>query len=405
MAIYATAASPLPIGSRREGYTVMKKQYRMILSLAAALLMLFCTAMSAAALDDTYRFEDHGMSVKISKNYYVVTRDTPQDDPVFTTLNLNYRETMNLFEQADIYLRAYDPNGSLQISLTVLSSENSKSVNNYAELNDAERKGILDVLQAEPSVTSAVMVKRGEYIFFDSSRSSTLNGEPLYINQCNTVVNGLQIDISLQKSKETITPTEANVLTAIASSIEFDSVSSAASSGPVFDWWRMLLWVAILAGLTVAISFGYKRQNEAQRRRLEERRRRRAESAAAAGTAPTESPAVSEADGAEITFEETLGYRDADRFSTRAAADLDYFDISVKEKSPSRGVSYFEDEGKSIDDRSDDYFDTYFKEHTPTRSGIARLTSTVGANLAIWFRHLGYFFKNLLHIFTRKKKQ
>ena len=351
----------------------------------------------AAALDDTYRFDDFGMSLKISKNYYVITRETPASDEAYSVLKLNYNDTVKAFEAADIYLRAYDPEGTFQISLTITSDERSKAINNYTELSDAERRNILDVLTAEPGVTSAAEVKHGGWVYYDTSRESTLDGEPLYINQCNTVVNGLQIDLSMQKGKEAILANETKVLTTIAASVEFDNVKTT-DTGPVFSWWRILLWAGILVVLTVGVSVVYKHRNAAKRRRLEERRLRRS---AAQDEADITADVIT-VDDKPVTFEEVLGYRDADRYSSRAATDLDTFDISVKEKSPTHGISYFEDEGKSIDDRADDYFDSYFRGPTPRRSGIARLFSTIGAYIGIGFRHIGYFFRNL---FRRKPKQ
>ena len=86
------------------------------------------------------------------------------------------------------------------------------------------------------------------------------------------------------------------------------------------------------------------------------------------------------------------------------AVDLDTYDINVKEKDPMNGVSYFEDEGDSIDDRTD-YFDTYFKEPTERRSGIGRALSTVGAYVGIALRHIGLFFKNIFSTLTGKGKR
>lgn len=397
-----------PAGARTakgEGGYDMTGMFKRLLSLAAALLLLVCTTLTASALDDTYRFDDFGFSVKVSKNYYVVTRDTPADDPVFAALKLNYNDTMSTFRAAGIYLRAYDPDGVFQLSLTVASDEKSRSVNNYSELSDAERKGIIDVLLAQPTVTAAYEVKHGGNIFIDSSRETTIGDDPLYINQCNTIINGLQIDLSLQKSKEVILPAEAKVLTAIASSMEFDTIVSA-HSGPLFDWWRVLLWGLLLAALTVASSMAYKHRNNVRRRRLEEWRRQRVEAEASAAEAQAaDTPEEAAVDGEPLTFDEALGYRDADRFSSRAATDLDTFDISVREKNPAGGISYFEDGGKSIDDRASDYFESYFREQTPRRSGISRLMSKIGAYIGIAFRHVGYFFKNLFRGVTGKNKK
>lgn len=381
----------------------MKRSLRIWLSLAAALVLLFMTAIPAAAvLNDTYRIGEFGMSIKVPKDYAVITRDTPEDDPVFASLQLSYQDTMNDFEANHTYLRAYDRDGLFWISLTVTENDKSREIGNYADLSDGGRREILDAMLANPQLygSSPTGVKYGAYYFFISSRVSTIGTEPLYINQCSTVVNGMYIDIALQKSgEEDITPSETKSLTAIASSIEFDKTESPAS-GPVFDWWRLLLWAAILAGLTIGISLLSKHRNEVRRRRLEERRRKRAEAAA-----PADLPDSAASGDGQLTFDEVLGYSDDDGFSSRAGADLDSFDISVREKDPARGVSYFEDGGKSIDDRSDDYFDTYFKEPTPARSGISRMFAVIGAYIGIFFRHIGYFFRNLFRAMTRKKKK
>ena len=374
-----------------------KRSLRAGLSLLLAISVLFSAVVSVSALSDVYRFDEFGMSVKVPKNYLVITRSTPAEDPVFASLGRDYQDVMSDFRTADIYLRAYDPDGVFQLSLMVTQDEQSDTIGSYADLSDVERREILDTLLL--SVPSAKEVTRGEYIFFDSSRESSIGDEPLYINQCSTIVNGLQIDLTLTKSGEPIVSSEAKTLIATASSIEFDKVETSAS-GPQFDWWRLLLWGGLLAVLTIGLSILSHHRNEVRRRRLEERHRKRLQAADLASE-----PDAAEAAGAEVAFDEALGYSDGDRFSERVGADLESIDISVREKDPDRGVSYFEDGGKSIDDRSEDYFEKYFKEPTPARSGISRLFSTVGAYIAIAFRHIGYFFRNLLGGIRRRKKE
>ena len=207
----------------------------------------------------------------------------------------------------------------------------------------------------------------------------------------------MQIDLSLQKSDESIMNDEAKRLTDIASSMEFDEIKLK-SKGPVFEWWRLALWIVILVAISVISTLFYKKYNAANKRKLEERRRRHMQSneTSAEGEAGDQSP--------ELSFEEALGYQNDDQFTSRASADLDTYDINVKEKDMHSGVSFFEDEGESIDDRTD-YFDTYFKESTESRSGIQRLLSTVGAYIGIAFRHIGYFFKNIISTITGKGKQ
>ena len=85
-------------------------------ALAAALLSAFL--IPASAMDDTYSFDEFGMSIKLPKSYYVITRETPRDDKVFSDVGLEYDETLTAFRNADIYLRAYDPDKVLQHRIT-----------------------------------------------------------------------------------------------------------------------------------------------------------------------------------------------------------------------------------------------------------------------------------------------
>lgn len=364
-------------------------------ALILALVLFFATAHSAGALDNRYRFDDLGMSVGVPKTYYVISVNSARDDKVFSKLNLDYDETITAFRNADIYLRAYDPGGIFQISMTVTADDQSRSINNYLDLTEAERKDILAAFQSEPSVTSAVEVKHNGSLFFDTSRTAESEGKTLYVNHCNAIINGLQIDLSLQKSDDPILPDEAKALTNVASSLEFDVIERR-DTGPLFDWWRVALWVLILVVLSVVISQSYKQHNKIVHQRIEEHRRQRA----AAGN--TADPPDDASEAAPITFDEALGYATEDEFSSRTAADLDSYDISVRERDPNSGMNYFEDDGSGIDN-AEDYFDSFFKEPTETRSGIMRLMVTVGAYIQIAARHVGYFFRNLWKKITRSK--
>lgn len=371
--------------------------FRIAVAVLLTTAVIFGFAVHAAALDDTYRFDDLETSIKFPKEFHVITVNSSRDDPVFAEVGLDYDETMTAFKAADIYLRAYEPDMAYQISMTVKKDDNTSSINNYADLTSAERKSILEAVQSDESVSSAVEVKHNGNIFIDSQRRVDADGETVYINLCNTIVNGMQIDLTLQKVGEEIAAEEAKALTNAANSMSFDHVRR--NTGPVFDWWRLLLWVVILAGLAIAISFIYRQYNVSNKRKLEERRSLRKGSS----EAPFDEPAHAEAPK-PMTFEESLGYKDDEEFSERADADeMAGYDIKVRERDPNKGINFFEDEGSGIDDGTD-YFDTYFKEPTEKRTWYQRLGSAISSNLKIAFNHIGIFFKNLFAKIFKKKK-
>lgn len=371
-----------------------------IVRIAVALLLtavaVFSFAIQAAALDDTFRFDDIEMSIKFPKNFHVITINSTRDDPVFGEVGLDYDETMTAFKAAGIYLSAYEPDMAYQISMTVTKNDNTASINNYADLTTTERKSILDTVLSDGSVSTAVEVKHNGNIFIDSQRQVNVDGNTVYINLSNTVINGIQIDLMQQKADEEITAEEAKALTNAANSISFDRVRR--NTAPAFDWWRLLLWVVILAGLAIAIALIYRQYNASNKRKLEERRSlRRASDTESSEPAHAETPKP-------MTFEESLGYKDDDEFSERADADeMAAYDIKIRERDPNKGINFFEDEGTGIDDGTD-YFDTYFEEPAEKRTWYQRLGSAIVSNIKIAFNHIGIFFKNLFNKIFKKKK-
>ena len=368
----------------------MRFAFRRLFAVAAALLLTAVFTLQAAALDNKYRFNELKMSVSVPKDYYVITLDSERNDPAFEALNLNYDETITAFRNSDIYLRAYDPDKTFWLSMIVTTTPGSKTINNYSDISAADRKDILNSLKSDPSVDSAVEVKHNGVIFFDSSGKSVSGEDTTYVQQSNTVVNGMQIDLVLQKPDEEIEPAEAKALTNLANSLEFDKIRR--TTGPTFDWWRVLLWAVILAGLALALSVLYRSRNNAKRRREEEKR---LSAAADTDVAPQ---------AERMTLDEALGYQDEEQFAQRSSSDLDDYTIKVEEKNPMSGVEFFEDNGESIDDAVD-YFDTYFTEPTEQRSGTKRFFGAFLTYVKIIFRHIGYFFVNLKNKLFKKKKK
>lgn len=358
---------------------------------AAVLLMVLVIGslmMSAAALDNSYRFDQFEMSVKFPKDDYVITPDTPSDDPVFEAVGLDYDSTMEAFHAMNIYLFAYDEEKTYQISMTVDQDDQSKAVNNYSDITANERKAIVEEVKNGENVTAAAEVKHSGNIFIESSRTASDGDRTVYIKLSNTIINGLRIDLTMQKYDEPLTSEEEKALSNAANSLKFDKINR--KTGAVFEWWRLLLWVAILGGISVAVTFIYKRYNAENKRKLEERRRRHR------ATLDSGEHQPSHAESEDVTFEESLGYQNDAEFVARADADdeMASYDINVREHDPAKGIAFFEDEGSGIDDGSD-YFDTYFKEPVEKRPWYRRMFSAAGLYLKSAAKHTGYFFKNL----------
>lgn len=378
---------------------IIKKSFSVFL----ILLILVTSILSVSALDNLYHFEELGFAVKLDKHYPAITRETKKDDSVFSKLGLNYTDTITAMKAADIYLLAYGNNKAFEITVSGKITEDSKKINNYSDLTEGQRNEVLNTFKKDKKYSNVVSKKCNDYICYEFEFLKTDEKVKIYGKTIETIVNGIEVELSIQKENVNLTVDEEKILINLANSLSFDVVYR--NSGPVFDWWRVILWVLVLVLIAVLASFIFKKRkkiNEAKKQRrsthttpriepLIPERPDLAEKAIEETIADLD---VEEDEQGEESFEETLGYRETEEFNVRADTDLDTFDINVKEKNSNKGIEYFEDNGESIKNY-DDYFDKYFKEKTEHRTVQERFFSSIGTYIQIVFRHLGYFFINL----------
>ncbi len=397
-----------------------KRYFSALVSVLICCVLVACCVFSAGALEDKYDIDELGMSLKIPKEYFVLTRETESTDEAFKELELDYDETMTAFSAANIYLRAVSEDEVLKITLTQTSDKNSEAINNYSDLSSSERKTIIDAFLSDKMYTSGVEVKHNGNIYFDLSFAQQTPVNVIYGYQCHTVINGMNINLTLQKDDEELTADEIKVVTNIANSIHFDKIKR--NSGFAIEWWRVLVWIIVLLAIAMLAKYFYSHYNNSTRKKLNERRSKPKTDDNLSETdrlLRDGSEHVSEKESTrsllydlgfentddesdEQTFEEMLGY-DVDDYYSRANTDLENFDIDVKEKDPSNGVSYFEDEGATIDDKPD-YFEDYFNEETESRPVVKRAASSVTLNAKLFARHCGYFCKNVSRAVVTKVK-
>ncbi len=69
-------------------------------------IFLLCFSIYICATTNEYELEDLQLSLKIPSNYWVITRNTPNDDPAFEYLPITKSEIMKQLESENIYLSA-----------------------------------------------------------------------------------------------------------------------------------------------------------------------------------------------------------------------------------------------------------------------------------------------------------
>lgn len=381
--------------------------------LVMCVAVIMCSVFSVTALDDSYRIDELGMTLKIPKEYTVITRSTDKADPAFSRLSLDYDETMTAFYLDHVYLQAVSDDNGLKINLRQVTDENSKKINNYSDLNEAQRKQALNTFLENDMCESGVEIKHNDNIFFDLNVTQQSQSGVLYIYQCHTVINGMNIDLTLEKSKEALTADEIKVVTNIANSMEFDEIHLL--NGPAFDWWRFLLWIVVLVVVAVVANYFYRRYNQNRKSNVKNRRiHNYADSesdelpqsiAQQNGVSTSKKSLLSELgfddDNNEATFDELLGYDKTD-YHSRSNSQIEDFDIKVKGKN-SKAVSYFEEDTRHSS-KNEDYFDAFFNDKDEVSRGKSDSPEGFISKLKSVFTHTRYFCINVWRLIFPSKK-
>ena len=109
---------------------MQKKSLNIIFSMLVCLVLVFGSVFSVGAIDDKYEIDDLGLSIKLPREYAVITRTSSADDEAFKKLGLDYDETMTAFTAAHIYLQGVSEDGVLKVTLTKTADKNSEAINN-----------------------------------------------------------------------------------------------------------------------------------------------------------------------------------------------------------------------------------------------------------------------------------
>lgn len=409
---------------------MQKKSLNIILSTFVCLVLSFCSVFSVGAIDDKYEIDELGLSIKLPREYSVITRTTPAEDEAFKKLGLDYNETMTAFSAAHIYLQGVSEDGVLKVTLTKTSDKNSEAINNYSDLSSSDRKKVTEAFLSDQMYTSGTEVKHNGNIYIDLRFSQKTPESTIYGYQCHTVVNGMNINLTMQKNKEDLTADEVKAITNIANSVKFNKIKR--NSSLAFDWWRVLLWILVLVAIAIAANYLYKfytnsKKEKAEKRRVHNRMQSKAlrseddrlnisdsskDMNKSASQLLFDELSVDDVDDDIMSFDEMLGYNEDD-YHSRANTDLDYFDIDVKSSDGSKGVSFFEDyENNSnhsdflddlLGDDDTDYFDDFFSEkHNEAEE--KREVSKPSSNGGGIMKRCSNFSKNLSKMISNKTK-
>lgn len=177
----------------------MKKKFLCIF----AVCLLLLSAIPANATD--LSMETLDLEITVPDGWYVLTRDTDPDDPVFEAIGSDFSTTTSFFEEKGIYLNIVSPDFATEIAMTISENEYSQEIFSYSDLSDQEFEALVQEMKMEafssgdflsgPYNFDIYQTEQLNFITYDMIQSDTLSSPSTkhYI----TIYNGKAYGLSL----------------------------------------------------------------------------------------------------------------------------------------------------------------------------------------------------------------
>lgn len=202
---------------------MMRKGYRGFSAIFAVLILLSVSCFSVFSAENHYYIKELKMSMDLPDNMSAITRESPETDRFFSLFGLDYTETMNSFKSNNIYLQGMYEDNSKIFTVTMISDKNSKSVGNYSDLSDEQLIDVENSFLAEKEYTSCTVQKYNDYVFMKLQFNAQSDGQTVNATQCNTIIDGNNITLTLQPEKGSeLTNEDYQAIDSILKSVEFD---------------------------------------------------------------------------------------------------------------------------------------------------------------------------------------
>ena len=232
----------------------MRKLLKSAFTTFTALMVTILSCATVFAADNHFYIEELKMNVDIPEEVIAITRESPETDRYFSVFGLDYNTTMQQFQSANIYLQGMYSDSSRILTITADSDEDSKSVDNYNKLSDDQLLEVQESFLAREEYTSCTIQRFSDYVYMDLQVKTQTNGQTVYAAQCNTVVDGNSVTITLQPSgSQQLTADDYQILGEIISSVNFDGKAGAGIIGFIQEPVFLICVIAVLLIAAVII--------------------------------------------------------------------------------------------------------------------------------------------------------
>jgi len=243
---------------------------RLFCSLLTATFIIGGACVSYAAAK-TYSFSDLDIEIQVPSELAVFTRNVTSADKNLDLINTTSDELLVMMEQYGIYLEAFPTNVSYE--LVVSGKAVSQDVKDFNTLSDSElNQGLQTYKEKCESVGTDEIIdvttyKNNKTIFYVTNFKTVSNEVTVYAQKYYTVMQGKELNFTIQSKDTAVTDIQASQLKAVVDSTVYKQVNPTIFESPIFTELSgyligFLVTVVVLLGIILIVVKSTKKQKK-----------------------------------------------------------------------------------------------------------------------------------------------
>lgn len=214
------------------GVFEMKKMLRRLSAYLFIMAIVVSTLSQTVvfASTNTYDLAPLGLEVTIPPEYTVITRDTPENDPIFDALGITKADVIGQFEAGNIYLNALSTFSNEEMVVTMQAN----SLTNFSLLSDTVLSTLAASLASQYTdygihVSQHETYQHSQAKFIKlhfTDTANTVHGLQFY-----TIYDGKAISFTMRSYTGSLSPGQETAIQMVVDSIKFDQDPPAADPG------------------------------------------------------------------------------------------------------------------------------------------------------------------------------
>lgn len=190
------------------------------------ILLLFCMLLTvvsyAETTDETHKLAELDLSISIPSQYYVITGETPENDPVFDLLESGKDVVISYLQSNHIYLNALNENMIDEIVVTKVES----AVSDFNLLSDT---ALLTIMTSQFAEYEKIGMNVSSHEIYQHSQAKfvklywTDNAKTVHALQYYTIYNGKAMNFTMRSYTGSLSITQEKTIKSIVDSIHFNT--------------------------------------------------------------------------------------------------------------------------------------------------------------------------------------